>query len=152
PDLIVTKTHSGAFTQGQTGNYSITVTNSGAVPTTGTVTVVDTLPAGLTATTMVGSGWSCNVLSLTCNRSDSLGAAGSYPPITLTVSVAPNATGTLINSVSVSGGGETNTGNDSGTDPTSISPAGSAVITMVQHVGKDAGLVTSSTLAFSSAN
>src|SRR5260370_29095224 len=51
PDLTITKTHSGNFTQSQTGAaYTITVTNSRSGPTSGTVTVADTLPTGLTAT------------------------------------------------------------------------------------------------------
>ena len=50
PDLTISKTHAGSFTQGQTGAvYQIIVTNSGAGPTSGaTVTVSDTLPAVLT--------------------------------------------------------------------------------------------------------
>ena len=40
PDLTITKSHSGNFTQGQTGaTYTITVTNSGSVATNGTVRV-----------------------------------------------------------------------------------------------------------------
>ena len=54
-DLMITKSHSGNFVQGQTGaTYSITVTNAGAGPTKGVVTVTDTLPVGLTAT---GDQW-----------------------------------------------------------------------------------------------
>src|SRR6266851_4644399 len=38
PDLTITKSHSGNFTQGQVGaTYSITATNSGSAPTSGTV-------------------------------------------------------------------------------------------------------------------
>ena len=49
PDLTITKTHTGNFTQGQTGaTYTVTVTNSGNGPTTGVVTVTDSLPSGLT--------------------------------------------------------------------------------------------------------
>src|SRR6185312_8875629 len=60
PDLTVTKSHSGNFTQGQVGaTYSITATNSGSAATSGTVTVTDTLPAGLTATAISGTGWTC---------------------------------------------------------------------------------------------
>src|SRR5207237_150494 len=50
-DLTVSKTHSGNFTQGQTGAaYTITVTNSGPGPTLGTVSLTDSLSASLTAT------------------------------------------------------------------------------------------------------
>ena len=121
PDLIITKTHTGNFTQGQTGAaYTITLTNSGSGPTSGTVTVVDTLPSGLTATAISGTGWSCTLATLTCTRSDALAPSSSYPDITLTVNVASNAAPSVTNSVVASGGGETNTGNDSASDATTI--------------------------------
>jgi hypothetical protein len=51
PDLTVAKTHTGSFTQGQTGaTYTITAMNSGTFATSGTVTIVGTLHTGLTAT------------------------------------------------------------------------------------------------------
>ncbi len=80
----------GNFRQGDTGDTyaSLTVTNTGQGPTSGTVTVTDTLPAGLTATAVNGTGWTCTLLSLTCTRNDALAAGGSYPAITVTVNVA----------------------------------------------------------------
>src|SRR5208282_5157224 len=66
PALGITNSNLGAFTQGQTGaTYTITVKNSGTASTTGTVTVVDTLPTGLTATTISGTGWTCTLGTLT---------------------------------------------------------------------------------------
>src|SRR6185503_7583569 len=88
--------------------------------TSGAVSVTDTLPSGLTATAISGTGWSCVLGTLTCTRSDALAAGASYPAITLTVNVANNAPANVTNSVSVSGGGQTNTGNDTATDPTTI--------------------------------
>src|SRR6185503_2404405 len=121
PDLTIAKSHVGNFTQGQVGaTYSITATNSGSAATSGTVTVIDTLPSGLTATAISGTGWSCVLGTLTCTRSDALAAGSSYPVITVTVNVANNAAASVTNSVSVSGGGQTNTTNDSATDPTTI--------------------------------
>ncbi len=58
PDLAITVTHSGNFTQGDVGDaYTITVTNAGNGPSSGTVTVTNALPAGLTATALSGTGW-----------------------------------------------------------------------------------------------
>ena len=75
PDLTIAKSHSGNFTQGQTGaTYSITATNSGSAPTSAAVSVTDTLPAGLTATAISGTGWTCVLGTLTCTRSDALAA------------------------------------------------------------------------------
>jgi uncharacterized repeat protein (TIGR01451 family) len=121
PDLTITKSHSGNFTQGQVGaTYSITPTNSGPGATSGTVTVTDTLPGGLTATAINGTGWSCVLGTLTCTRSDVLAAGASYPVITLTVDVANNAPASVTNTAGVSGGGQTNTANDTASDPTTI--------------------------------
>jgi CSLREA domain-containing protein/uncharacterized repeat protein (TIGR01451 family) len=125
-DLTITKTHTGNFSRGQTGaTYTITVTNSGQGPTVGTVTVVDTLPNvpnTLVATAMSGTGWTCTLGTLTCTRSDVLAPAGSYPPITLTVNVPLNIQANVTNTATVSGGGETNTGNDTASDQTHIGP------------------------------
>jgi uncharacterized repeat protein (TIGR01451 family) len=121
PDLTVAKSHTGNFTQGQVGaTYSVTVTNSGFASTSGVVTMADTLPAGLTATAISGTGWTCVLGTLTCTRSDALAAAASYPVITVTVNVANNAAASVTNTANVSGGGQTNTTNDSATDPTTI--------------------------------
>jgi len=128
PDLTIQKTHTGVWNLGDTGRtYSITVANVGGIATDGSqVKVVDTLPTGLSATDMSGapgSGWSCTTATLTCTRSDPLAAAGSYPPITVTVNVANNAPANMTNTATVSGGGETNTANDSASDPTQTNQA-----------------------------
>ncbi len=125
PDLTISKSHSGNFTQGQIGaTYTITVSDGGTGSTSGTVTAIDTLPTGMTATAISGTGWNCTLGTLTCTRSDALSASSSYPDLTLTVTVAGNATASLTNSVNVSGGGESNTSNDSASDPTTVSTQG----------------------------
>lgn len=105
PRLKITKTHTGDFTKGQTGaTYTVTVTNpaTSTGPTSGEVTVEDTIPKGLTLISMAGTGWTC--ASNSCNRSDALAAGKSYPAITVTVNVAANAPAKVTNKVSVSGG------------------------------------------------
>ncbi len=126
PDLSIAGQHTGNFTQGLTGVYSIVVSNTGTAPTTGPVTVAETLPAGLTANSITGAGWTCSLSPLSCVRSDALSAGFAYPAITLIVSVASTAPSGLTNTATVSGGGETNTGNDTAADPTTINPASSA--------------------------
>ena len=119
PDLTINKSHSGDFYQGQTGAlYSIRVTNEGTAPTSGLVTVTDTLPSGLTATSLTGTGWSCTLATLTCTRSDALAPSASHPEIALNVDVASNAAASVTNSVTVAGGGDS--GGGSATDPTTI--------------------------------
>jgi uncharacterized repeat protein (TIGR01451 family) len=134
-DLTITKSHIGNFTQGQVGaNYTITVTNSGPGPTSGTVTVVDTLPAGLTATAEAGTGWACVLGTLTCTRADALAPTLSYPVITLTVTVANNAAASVTNTATVSGGGELNVANDVSANPTTITQLADLTITK-SHTG-----------------
>lgn len=122
-DLTISKTHAGTFLPGQVGaTYTIVVSNlASAGPTVGTVTVVDTLPTGLTATAMSGTGWACTLNTLTCARADALNSGASYPPITLTVNVAANIPPNVVNTATVSGGGEINTANDTASDPTHTS-------------------------------
>ncbi len=107
PDLGVNKSHTGDFTQGQTGaRYSLVVSNDGAAPSYGLVTVTDTLPAGPTA--MAGTGWAFSLAGTRCTRSDALAAGASYPTITLTVNVAGDAPAALNNTAAVAGGGDSN--------------------------------------------
>jgi hypothetical protein len=123
PDLAITKTHTGNFQVGHVNDvWTITVSNVGGATTNGTVTVVDNLPAPLHQTGMSGTGWTCTLNTLTCTTSAPLPVNGSYPPISLAVAVPLNAGSTVVNSVTVSGGGETNTANDTATDPTNIDP------------------------------
>jgi uncharacterized protein (TIGR03437 family) len=105
PVLTIAKSHTGSFTQGQQGaTYTVTVSNgAGATPTSGTVTVTDSVPGGLTLGSMAGTGWNCSANN--CTRSDALNAGSSYPPITVTVNVAGTATSPQVNQASVSGGG-----------------------------------------------
>jgi uncharacterized protein (TIGR03437 family) len=110
PELAIALIHTGFFTPGQSGvTYTITVSNAGSASTSGTVTVTDILPNGLTATAMGGTGWACVLSSLVCTRSDALAPSAAYPPITVTVNVASNPPASLTNTASVTGGGETST-------------------------------------------
>jgi endonuclease G len=123
-DLVITKTHTGNFTQGDTADtYIISIANVGSLPSSGAITVTDALPAGFTATDISGAGWTSDLNSLTCTRTDALPAGASYPFITVTVAVATNASSTVTNFALVSGGGETNGLNDSASDVTTILPS-----------------------------
>jgi uncharacterized repeat protein (TIGR01451 family) len=105
PSLKITKSHTGNFTQGQANaTYTVTVTNlaTSTGPTSGKVTVTDTIPSGLTLVSMAGTGWACTANA--CNRSDALATGKSYPTITVTVNVAANAPSEVTNTVTASGG------------------------------------------------
>ena len=107
PVLTIVSAHLGNFAAGQDGVYTLSVANAaGAGPTSGTVTVNEILPLGLSVQSLSGPGWTCN--GANCTRSDPLRGGVSYPPITVAVSTPFNATGQtaqLTNQVIVSGGG-----------------------------------------------
>ncbi|HTX39209.1 MAG TPA: DUF4214 domain-containing protein, partial [Bryobacteraceae bacterium] len=119
PALSITKTNAAAFHQGQNGaTYSVTVSNAAAAaPTSGTDTVTDTEPTGLTLASIAGTGWTCS--GAACTRSDALNAGASYPSLTVTVNVAANAGASVTSSATVSGGGSASA---TASDVTAITP------------------------------
>ncbi len=135
-DVSVTKTD-GTTTEvpGTPVSYTIVVANSG--PSTATaVTLADTFAATLSAcsTTSVAAGGATGndpgpVLG---NLSDTglMLPAGSAVTYTATCNIDPAATGSLVNTASVSGAtGDTNSGNDSATDTDTLVPAADLAIT-----------------------
>ncbi len=129
PDLIIVKSDTGAtFTVGLPGTYNFTVTNQGGSPTTGTITVADTLPTGLTvADGVVASGnaaWTCNAATnvITCTSTTAIAIGGSS---NFSVAVIPTAAAvpSVSNTASVQGGGEPSTNynnNNTGSDTTPV--------------------------------
>jgi len=124
PDLTIDNRHFGDFLRGGRGTFMIQVTNVGTAPTLGGISVVDRLPQGVTVKAMQGEGWSCDTRTLTCTRSNPLVAGASYPPIMVTVKVSPHAPQRLVNQVSVSGGGESNTLNNTASDEIEVQQEG----------------------------
>ena len=113
PRLGLTKTSNGPWTVGQAGaTFTLSVTNSGTAATTGTITVLDTLPAGISAVSGTYSGWACTVAgqSVTCTSTTSIAATNGTSSITLPVTVAAAAAGSVTNNASVGGGGDPNNG------------------------------------------
>ncbi|OYU93584.1 MAG: hypothetical protein CFE21_19935 [Bacteroidetes bacterium B1(2017)] len=122
PDLTITKVASGGpFQQGGTVSYALTVTNGGNGPTTGTITVQDIIPTGLTVTSASGANWTCTVGStVTCTRSTAI-AAGTTSTITLQANIASNAPASITNSANVATPGESNAGNNGASSVISVS-------------------------------
>ena len=123
PELSLTASHAREpflrsappNTTPHSGTLTLTVRNTGADATGGTVTVADPLPAGLTALinnpalgagpiAASGPGWTCT--GTTCTRADALAPGAAYPPVTITVNVANSAATSLTNTPTVSGGGD----------------------------------------------
>ncbi|WP_431099031.1 SdrD B-like domain-containing protein [Polaromonas aquatica] len=145
PDLAITKTHSPvSFAQGSsTGFYTISVSNIGAAATTGTVTMVDTLPVGMTVAAVNGGAtWSCSntATTVTCNTSSVIASGAAAPVITVRVAVAAGLSGqVLVNTAVVSGGNEPSgfDGNNTATDPTAISDVAAVQGTVWRDLNHD---------------
>jgi hypothetical protein len=119
PVLTVTSTHTGNFDAGSSGSYSLTVANlTFAGSTSGAVTVSEIPPAGLSVSTMSGTGWTCGTTS--CTRNDTLAGGAAYPPITVAVNLGSSVPLQVTNLAVVSGGGAAATGSN---DLTLINPA-----------------------------
>ncbi|MFN0085952.1 MAG: SdrD B-like domain-containing protein [Blastocatellia bacterium] len=123
-DLSITKSHAANFTAGSSGAYSLTAHNGGNFPTNGTITVTDTLPAGMTYVSATGTGWTCaaNGQTVSCTRTATLAPSASTT-ISLTVNLAAQIASQVVNTATVSIQGDANSSNNTANDPTTIVPA-----------------------------
>ncbi len=120
PDLVAAfdPNHSVTLHRGDTGAvYYWEIQNQGDGPSSGQVKVVFTVPYGLSAASLSGTNWACNLGTLTCTRNDVLATGQPYADeILLTVDVNANAPSSLEVDATVSGGSEPayNNGNNVG--------------------------------------
>ncbi|HEY9880144.1 MAG TPA: hypothetical protein V6D29_16935, partial [Leptolyngbyaceae cyanobacterium] len=125
PNLSLTKTHTPAtFVVGKTGTYTLTVSNSSSFNASGPLTIVDTLPAGLTFGAASGTGWTCtaNGQAVTCTNPNDLNA-GQTSAVDLTVNIGSSvATPSITNTATVSSSSfDTNPADNTASDPTPTS-------------------------------
>jgi fimbrial isopeptide formation D2 family protein/uncharacterized repeat protein (TIGR01451 family) len=124
PDLVLTKTHAGDFPVGQTGTYTLTVSNTGSLPSVPPDTVQDTLPAGFLFLSGGGGGWTCaatNGQLVTCTSGTPIPPGGSSSfTITVTVPCGPPL---VENCAQVKTTSELNLSNNRTCDPTKIDSA-----------------------------
>lgn len=122
-DLSITKSHTGDFTAGSNGTYTLQVHNNGPEATSGTTTVTDTLPTGLDFVSATGTGWSCGEAGgvVTCTTNAVVADGANFNPITLTVGATAAGGASVVNSATVSGALFDNVpSNDSDSDTTTI--------------------------------
>ncbi|HET9153695.1 MAG TPA: hypothetical protein VFN85_06240 [Solirubrobacterales bacterium] len=121
---IIATSHPTNFSSTEAASYLTTITNVGSGPTDGSdVTVTDTLPNGVTPT---GCPFIPSSLPSSCvisGQTVTTTFTGTFEPgqlasLSLSVEVAPTVEGTVINTVSVSGGGAPTV---TSTEPTLIS-------------------------------
>lgn len=106
-ELVSTKVATSNSAQvGVNLGYLINVKNIGTAPSSGDITIIDTLPVGLSYVSYSGSDWSCSQSgqSVTCIYTASIAPSSNSSDLTITV--IPTVVGTYINIVSVGGGGD----------------------------------------------
>ncbi|MDO9358470.1 MAG: hypothetical protein Q7T70_05730 [Polaromonas sp.] len=117
PNLSLTKTDGVTdLVSPGTTSYTFTVTNQGSAATSGTVTVADKLPAGLTvaagALTVGGptaAAWTCSAANTTdiyCQSTASVAGNGGTSSFVLGVSVSAANGTAVVNRARVAGGGD----------------------------------------------
>ena len=108
-DLAITKTHNpDPAVAGQNVTYTVHVQNNGPSASSGPITVVDTLPPGMTYVSASGTDWTCSVAgdqrTVTCDRALGLLRAAGAPDITVVAHVGADAgPATLVNLATVDG-------------------------------------------------
>lgn len=136
-DLAIAKTHSGNFTAGQDGTYTIEVSNLGPSNSVAPITVVDSLPLGSSFVSGGNATWSCTAAgsTITCTSATDIGASGSSSfPITANMGSAANP---VVNFVSVDGTTfDPNADNDDDQDVTVVNQV--ADLAILKSVAPDA--------------
>lgn len=123
-DLAINKFVEDILESGETGVYTLRVTNNGPDATTATITVNDVEPTGVTFTAAAGTGWVCAAFpgDLSCTYAGAL-ASGATTDILLTVDVTGPDGDFVTNVASVTPGAfnfDIDDSNDSDTDVTQI--------------------------------
>ncbi len=136
-DLAITKTDGVATAvPGGSVTYTITASNAGPDPVTG-ATVADTFPAVLTCTwTCVGAGGGTCTAAGSGNISDTVNLpVGGSVTYTASCTIAASATGTLVNTATVSSSSsDPNPTNNSATDTDTLTPQADLGITKTDGV------------------
>jgi uncharacterized repeat protein (TIGR01451 family) len=125
PDLAIAKTHTGAFTVGQNGTYTLTVSNAPTAATaTAPIQISDTLPTSLGFVSGSGPGWTCGfvVQTVTCTNLGTI-APGASSQVSLVVSVDQAARPAVTNRACVTTQDDGNASNDCADDPTTVDDA-----------------------------
>ncbi|MEA2568380.1 MAG: hypothetical protein QOI24_381 [Acidobacteriota bacterium] len=140
-DLAIVKSGPATVNAGAALSYTIAITNNGPDPSSGTTTVVDTLPAGVTGASGTGIGWNCGAPSggtITCTNTDVMTSGGQLATLTIAMT-APIAGGGITNSATVSSSIDNNATNNTSSVPTTVVAQADLSITKNGPAGVVAG-------------
>ncbi len=130
-DVSVEKTHTGSLLVGTDATFTLQVRNGGPSVAAAPITVVDTLPTGLTFVRATGTGWACGAVGqvVTCTSATDVAALGSLPPIELVATLGPEAEAGVTNTVTVSSPThDPQPADNSDTDPLTAIPSSDLVV------------------------
>jgi uncharacterized repeat protein (TIGR01451 family)/fimbrial isopeptide formation D2 family protein/LPXTG-motif cell wall-anchored protein len=136
-DLSIVKTDSGTATAGNALSYTLAVHDAGPSDVAGTVTVSDSLPAGLSYVSASGTGWACDYTAATrlisCTLAAGLVSGADATAITVATTVDSGVgVSTISNTASVSSDTtDPVLGNNSSTDPVNIVTSADISLTKV---------------------
>jgi uncharacterized repeat protein (TIGR01451 family) len=123
-------------------SYTINVSSLGPDPTSGVISVADTLPAGATSASGSGSGWTCGAPSggvITCTNPGPLTNGNTLPVLTMSMT-APAASGNVTNSATVSNSvSDPNPANNTASVTTNVGPQANLSITKSGPASVNAG-------------
>ena len=125
-DLSIANTASGnPVNAGSPLSFVLNVSNAGPDATSGTITVTNTVPSGVTGATGAGTGWTCGAQSgstITCTSTTSIPSSSAATP--LAISMTAPANGPAVDTAAVSATtGDPNTGNNSASASVTITPS-----------------------------
>lgn len=139
-DLSLGMTGPASVNAGAALSYTATVTNNGPDPSSGTISVANTLPAGATAASGSGTGWSCGAPSggaITCTSTAAIASLGTSQ-ITFSMTAPPD-TASISNSATVSSSFDSNGANNSAFVNTTVVAQADLSITKTGPTGVAAG-------------
>jgi uncharacterized repeat protein (TIGR01451 family) len=140
-DLMIGMSGPATVNAGAALSYTINITNNGPDPTVGTITVVNTLPAGATAASGSGIGWTCGAPTggtITCTNPGIINQGVQLSPLTIAMT-APIAGGNVSNSATVSSTLDTNSANNTASVTTNVVAQANLAITKNGPAGVVAG-------------
>jgi uncharacterized repeat protein (TIGR01451 family) len=141
-DLSLGMTASGnPVNAGAPLSFNLNVSNAGPDATSGSVSISNTFPSGVTSFTFSGPGWTCGALAgsvATCTNAASISASGAAPPLVLSMTAPAN--GPAVDGATVSATtGDPNSGNNSASQSVTVVPQANLGITKTGPATVNAG-------------